>query len=102
MNIHSIYKPILTFFRTKRVKAFFRINNIGPESRVLDVGGNMFFWNLAMREGLPIPREIAILNMYKADEVLPPHVRWILGDARKMPIGDKEFDVVFSNSVIEH
>ena len=58
MNIHAIYRPLLTFFRTRRVKAFFRVNHIGPESRILDVGGNMFFWNLAERQGLPTPRGV--------------------------------------------
>jgi hypothetical protein len=102
MNIHTIYKPILTFYRSRRVSAFYRINDIGPASRVLDVGGNMFFWNLALREGLPAPREIVIMNVHKPYETLPGHVRWIIADARRMPFLDNEFDVVFSNSVIEH
>jgi hypothetical protein len=102
MSIHRIYKPILTFFRRKRARAFFRINNIGPESRILDVGGDLFFWNMTSSQGLPTPREIAILNVLGTDEVLPPHIRWIHADARRMPLADQEFDVVFSNSVIEH
>ena len=102
MNIHSIYKPILTFYRRKRIRIFYRLNHIGPESRILDVGGNMFFWNLALREGLPPPRQIVIANMHKPYEPLPGHVMWLISDARKMPFQDKQFDVVFSNSVIEH
>jgi hypothetical protein len=102
MDIHAIYKPVLTFFRTRRVREFFRTNHIGPQSRILDVGGDMFFWNLAQKEGLPIPREITILNIYGSHQNLPSHVRWIKGDARSMPFTDNEFDVAFSNSVIEH
>jgi hypothetical protein len=102
MNIHDIYRPILTFYRRKRVSVFYKTNRIGPESRILDVGGNMFFWNLAEREGFPPPGELVIMNVHKPYEFLPGYVTWIIADACKMPIRDKEFDVVFSNSVIEH
>jgi hypothetical protein len=100
--IHRIYRPLLTFFRKKRVRAFFQMNHIGPESRILDVGGSMLFWKLALQEGLPAPHHIVILNMHKPEEPLPPNVSWIIADARRIPMANNEFDIVFSNSVIEH
>lgn len=103
MDIHEIYKPILTHFRTSRLVRFFKEMNIRPETRVLDVGGDIFFWSLAAELGLPEIKEITILNIYENDNPnLPSNIRWEVGDARKMNFQPREFDVVFSNSVIEH
>jgi hypothetical protein len=102
MNIHDIYRPLLTYFRTKRMKTFFAAMGINSQTRILDVGGNAFIWEIAANEGLPRIDHITVLNIYKADPVLPSNVRWVVGDGRNMPFADGEFDVVFSNSVIEH
>ena len=69
--------------------------------RILDVGGTQVFWERMEFLGQP-DVEIVILNVSKL-EVSRPNVRSMIGDARAMPqFEDKEFDIVFSNSVIEH
>ena len=70
------------------------------ELRILDVGGSVEFWKMM---GLAQPRlQLTILNQTfgPADQAAE---NIVVGDARNM-IGfrDREFDVAFSNSVIEH
>ncbi len=102
MNIHSIYHPILTHFRTKRMKMFYQALSINSQTRILDVGGNPFIWQIATEHGLPQINNITVLNIYQEHRELPPNVRWVVGNGCELPFEDGEFDVVFSNSVIEH
>jgi hypothetical protein len=102
MNVHDVYRPFLKHFRTKRVKSFYETLGIGAETSIIDVGGNAFFWRLARDLNLAVPREVTILNIYDQNEELPDGVKWVRADARDMPFNDGQFDVAFSNSVIEH
>jgi hypothetical protein len=102
INIHDVYRPMLRYFRKNRVKTFYETLGIGPETSILDVGGTSFFWRMASDLDLPTPREITILNIHDQNEELPDGVRWVRADARDMPFEDGQFDVAFSNSVIEH
>jgi len=68
---------------------------------ILDVGGTERFWELMGWTDHP-DVHLHILNL---EPPKPRHssVRTCVGDARAMPqFADGEFDVVFSNSVIEH
>jgi hypothetical protein len=101
--IHEIYRPILRHFRRKRMREFFEALNVTSQTRILDVGGNPFIWEIAAEDGLPRIENITVLNVYDVDHAtLPSNVHWIVGDGCKLPFADGEFDVVFSNSVIEH
>lgn len=102
MNIQSIYKPILTHFRVKRMKMFYDALSITPQTKILDVGGNFFIWQIAAEHGLRLADQITLLNIYEESAELPSNVRWVVGNGCKLPFADGEFDVVFSNSVIEH
>jgi hypothetical protein len=69
------------------------------EMRVLDLGGTTLFW-----ERSPIrPKSVTVINLGAPGEGLP-WVRAIDGDACDAPelVGDEKFDLVFSNSLIEH
>jgi hypothetical protein len=68
--------------------------------RLLDVGGTQFFWEMmGFRGGQGL--EVTLLNL--APGWVRPGFRSVVGDARDMrQFADGEFDVVFSNSVIEH
>lgn len=68
---------------------------------VLDIGGTQEFWNL-MTGGDPGDVRVTLLNI-EHQQVTSPKFVSAVGDARAMPqFDDRSFDVVFSNSVIEH
>lgn len=101
MNIDDIYRPILTYFRRRRVRALRAALEAMKITHVLDVGGSLFIWELMAKEGLPVPN-VTIVNVYPEKQPLPERVQWVVGDGRQLPFPTKSFDMVFSNSVIEH
>jgi SAM-dependent methyltransferase len=86
--------------RRKRVELFLEfIRDLPPPIRVLDVGGTERFW---VTVGLPDGLSIMLLNRTAAP-VETPGIESVAGDARHLgAFEDGAFDVVFSNSVIEH
>jgi len=69
---------------------------------ILDVGGTLDFWKrmgfLAESAGF----QLTLLNLFRAESPYP-NVVSVVGDGRNMSgFRDGQFDVVFSNSVIEH
>jgi len=68
---------------------------------LLDVGGTQLFW-MTMGPGFLEGVEVTLLNVGAERTTLPGFVS-AAGDARDMGLfRDGQFDVVFSNSVIEH
>jgi SAM-dependent methyltransferase len=79
------------------MRRFVRDFNIATQTRVLDIGGTPYNWTLA-----PVHPRLTILNLPRASEGAPEGVDRVAGDGCALPFGDSAFDVVFSNSVIEH
>ena len=73
----------------------------GKNIKILDIGGTEDYWNsMGLQLGNNI--EIVLLNLYKI-EVKGAGFSSIKGDACNLEgVADKSFDLVFSNSVIEH
>jgi SAM-dependent methyltransferase len=88
-------------FRRRRLAFFASLLAPLPRPvRVLDVGGTELFWR---RMGGPERLGIELVLLNPKPESPAPAVEMVIGDGRDMSrFGDDEFEVVFSNSVIEH
>lgn len=92
-------------FRARRLKTFeklfFKSFNTEKPIRILDVGGTDYFWKSSQVPNIP-GVSITLLNLHLAKSA-HPHIDSVVGDATAMSeFGDGQFDLVFSNSVIEH
>jgi ubiquinone/menaquinone biosynthesis C-methylase UbiE len=100
MSIHAIYGFFMRRFRPARAKEFGSRFPIlfDARARILDVGGGGFPWS----ELKPAAR-ITILNKSRPHSI-PEDCGWefVEGDGTNLPYADASFDLVFSNSVIEH
>lgn len=93
-------------FRNLRFSWFLELlPKIGSPDRplkILDVGGTMGFWEPRLSDLPSRPFSVTLLNL---DEhpVSDPRFVSVAGDARDLSrYGDDSFDIVHSNSVIEH
>jgi len=84
-------------FRRRRMLRLAGLFGIEPGWLVLDVGGTPAIWDLC-----PVRPRLVILNQPRAREPVPPGVLYVDGDGASLPFPDQSFDLVFSNSVIEH
>jgi Methyltransferase domain len=101
IDLHAIERPVLTHFRKKRLDFLYRTLALTTSSRVIDLGGTLFFWELAREQGYATPK-ITIVNLDKPRQSVPSYAEWIVADALNLPFTTNHFDFVFSNSLIEH
>lgn len=91
-------------FREKRFnhfKTLFKTIHSGKIIKILDIGGTQEYWE-RMNFGITEEVEITLLNL-NLTITKYPNFTSIIGDARDLSVfKDKNFDIVFSNSVIEH
>src|SRR4051794_7678721 len=99
LNVYHLYRAIQPGFRRKRIELFLDRLRPTPTTRILDVGGYPGDWTGV----IPIGSPVTFLNVgYPPMGPLPPRFTCLTGDGRQMKFPDKSFDIVFSNSVIEH
>lgn len=106
-DIHArVLQKILTTFspraREARLRHFVSTMKIQAGQRVIDLGGSPGLWRF-----VDVPLDITIFNIEKQekDERCRDSHRFtfMLGDAtRATELQDNSFDIVFSNSCIEH
>lgn len=99
MNIHRFYGWISPHFRKRRLRWFRQKLAPGAGESLLDVGGYPWCWPA---DSAPGP--VTLLNRSFEPELKAkyPGFDYVLGDACALPFASREFEVVFSNSVIEH
>src|SRR3712207_2488810 len=98
-------KSINAKYRAQRFELFKsllnKIKTDGRPVRILDIGGTQAFWERMNFVNVP-GVHITLLNIF-AEPVKYDNFTSLTGDACNLSqYKDKEFDLVFSNSVIEH
>jgi hypothetical protein len=89
--MRDLLHAIIRRFRKDRMATFQRTFPLSPKTQVLDVGGTRLNWTL-----LSARPQITLLNLPSSGDAT------VIGDGRHLPFRDRAFDIVFSNSVIEH
>jgi len=69
-----------------------------PSMRVIDIGGTQGFWTRHPEH----PAHVTLVNLFPQDAAGPDWLESIVADACDLPADLGEFDLAFSNSVIEH
>lgn len=94
-------KSLASKMRMKRHAFFLSLMNEIPEPvTILDIGGTESYWNVVMGPG-DKKAEITLLNKYR-QKVNREGFASLQGDACNLSFGTNTFDIIFSNSVIEH
>ena len=79
------------------MRRFARDFRVTAATRILDVGGAPETWDLMAER----PR-VTLLNTPRTRDEMTRAAAWVAGDGRALPFANQAFDIVFSNSVIEH
>jgi len=88
-------------FRQQRMRKFLELVPDGRPTRILDLGGTAAYWR-ALPALYDVPNvEVTVLNL-GAEETVDRNLTVRSGDACATDLPDMAFDVVHSNSVIEH
>lgn len=96
-RIHRLYARVNRRFRVARMRRFQALLRVTPDTRVLDIGGTLYNWQHA-----PVRPRLTLVNLGARPRDLPGDVAYVQADATRLPFGSHAFDVVYSNSVIEH
>lgn len=94
MSFAEVLASVQNSFRTRRMRRFARSFTLSRNERILDVGGTSEIWKLLTERP-----KVVVLNMPRAGESSADVVH---GSGCHLPFGDGAFEIVFSNSVIEH
>lgn len=73
---------------------------------ILDVGGEVGKQGQTLLDAYPVKHKITVINIdiqhLERIKEIYPEINLVVGDACRLPFGDKQFDMVYSNAVIEH
>jgi SAM-dependent methyltransferase len=104
ISLRSRRRKLALFLETIAPTAETTVLDLGADDLAFgDAGGGVSTLNF-FEEHYPWPERITALGLSAGDRFREryPHVRYVQGDALDLPFGDAEFDVVFSNAVVEH
>lgn len=102
MDIHRIYEIISPKFRKKRFSKFLSYISPTHNDRILDIGGLPETWTTHQ----PLAKEVNLINIYQIEfepKDYPKHnIKILIGNGCDLEMPDQSYDIVYSNSVIEH
>ena len=93
-TMDRVYSALNTCFRRRRMREFEQRMALTDGVSILDVGGTPAIWSF-----LSCQPKLTILNLRPSDT---EDALEVVGDGTRLPFTDHCFDIVFSNSVIEH
>jgi len=95
--------------RERKLQLFLDLLQPGPETTVVDVGVTDAPFGAGSTDNFfearyPWPERITAVGHTELDQFAAafPHVRVVHADGRELPFGNAEFDLGFSNAVVEH
>jgi SAM-dependent methyltransferase len=96
--------------RARKLQLFTELVAPGPETTVVDVGvtdsgvAGAYGTDNFLEASYPWPERITAVGVTSLDRFAAafPQVRTVVADGRSLPFADGEFDVGFSNAVVEH
>ena len=96
--------------RARKLRLFMELLATGPETTVVDVGvtdsgvAGAYGTDNFLEAHYPWPGRITAVGVTGLDRFREafPQVRAVVADGRSLPFADGEFDVGFSNAVVEH
>jgi hypothetical protein len=97
MPYSDLLRQALRHFRSRRMRLFEKTFAISASTRILDVGGSPAIW-----EFLTVRPRVTVLNLPSAIERGTAQLDYVAADGLLLPFKKNAFDIVFSNSVVEH
>lgn len=102
MLIHKVYGLFNPYFRGKRFALFQQTIQPSPADTMLDLGGYAHYWT----NFEPFAGRIDVLNIHEHEfdsDGFPDHnIHTAIGNGCDLDLADDSYDIVHSNSVIEH
>jgi len=89
-------------WREQRYRLFVELCNLRPEDRILELGAGRGEALARFNKTNEIVAVDLKFRKAKSEWLEQPNVTTMVADATALPFEDRSFDVVFSNSVIEH
>ena len=101
---NKLITPALRYFRRRRARIISGVIKSNNVKSIADIGGSVHYWQ---ENGISVePKQVSIYNISKGDSGSLDNVRTDyrveLFNGQNVPVSDKHFDLVVSNSVIEH
>jgi len=101
-RVIRFYRWLWRFWKERRFQRFVQAVRPTGADVLLDIGGYPFNW--FKRGGVIGKVDVLNLELAPLENAPPeaPEIRALAGDARRLEFPDQHYDIVFSNSVIEH